>query len=211
MTMNGRRGHGKLRLTSRKYFKPKPKRSSKSSVASIPALLTVTLPLSAYTDAPLTSMDILNNRLKKCEAIPSGNSDHLKYLAMLSIFYFLGWTNEVQNKELYIYKIIYVRSGPEVLTVHEDFTWMVLYRRYIVNPDSCSLLRTMSSEMNSGMLFVACYTLIQVWCMLFCIVSKVIKLVKLLCTSEICEGNPDERFLDSSIQKSLKNKSSKFL
>jgi len=70
----------------------------------------------------------------------------------------------------------------------------------------------MSSEMNSGMLFAACYTLIQVWCMLFCIVSKVIKLVKLLCTSEICEGNPDERFLQlSSIQKSLKNKSSKFL
>ena len=171
MAMNDRRGHGKLRLTSRKYFKPKPKRSTKSSVTldlvpAVPVSLSVTLPLSAYTDVPLTSIDILHNRLKKCEAIPSGNSDHLKYL--FSIFYFLGWTNEIHSKELCIYNISYVKSGPEVLfslTVHEDFTWMVLYRRHIVNPDNCSLLRSMSSEMNSGVLFVACSALIHVWCM----------------------------------------------
>ena len=28
-----------------------------------------------------------------------------------------------------------------------------------------------------------------------CLVSKVIELVKMLCTSEICEGNSDEKFL----------------
>ena len=93
MAMNDRRGYGKLRLTSRKYFKPKPKSSTKSSVVSdlvlaVPVSLSVTLPLSAYTDAPLTSTDILHNRLKKCEAIPSGNLDDLKNLDMLSIFCF---------------------------------------------------------------------------------------------------------------------------
>ena len=78
MAMNGRRGHRKLRLTSRKHFRPKPKQSTKSLVVSdsVPAFslrLCVTLPLSSYTDAPLVSTDILHHRLKKCEAIPSGN------------------------------------------------------------------------------------------------------------------------------------------
>ena len=76
--MNDRRGHGKLRLTSRKYFKPKPKQPTTSSVTSdpvpaVPVSLNVTLPLNAYTDAVLVSMDNLHNRLKRCEVIPSGN------------------------------------------------------------------------------------------------------------------------------------------
>ena len=45
-----------------------------------------------------------------------------------------------------------------------------------------------------------------------CLVSKVIELVKMLCTSEICESNPDEKFLTlPNIHKNLlKNISSKF-
>ena len=78
MAMNDRRGHGKLRLTSRKHFKPKPKRSTKGSIISdtVPAIslsLCVSLPLSVYTNAPLMSLDMLSSRLKKCDAIPSGN------------------------------------------------------------------------------------------------------------------------------------------
>ena len=70
--MNDRRGHRKLRLTSRKYFKPKPKLSTKGSDPD-PLCLPLTLPLTAYTDAPLMSVDILHNRLKTCDAIPPGN------------------------------------------------------------------------------------------------------------------------------------------
>ena len=74
MAMNDRRGHGKLRLTSRKYFKPKPKRPMKTvTLDPVPMALNVSLPLSAYTDAPLVSMGILHNRLKESKAIPSGN------------------------------------------------------------------------------------------------------------------------------------------
>ena len=64
MAMNDRRGHGKLRLTSRKYFKPKPKRSTVTSdpvVPAAPVSLNVALPLSAFTDVPVVSTDILHN------------------------------------------------------------------------------------------------------------------------------------------------------
>ena len=44
-------------------------------------------------------------------------------------------------------------------------------------------------------------------------VCKVVHLLKILCTSEICEGNPDEKFLSlPNIHKnSLRNLSSKLL
>ena len=65
MAMNDRRGHGRMRLTSRKHFRPKPKRPRKSSTISdsesVPAILPslcILLPSSAYTNAPLLSMDI---------------------------------------------------------------------------------------------------------------------------------------------------------
>jgi len=77
--MNDRRGHRMLRLTSRKYFKPKVKRCSNvqdktSTPAETEELLdfSISLPLSAYTDASIKSIDVLHNRLKRCVAIPSG-------------------------------------------------------------------------------------------------------------------------------------------
>ena len=47
--VNDRRGHRKLRLTSRKYFSPKPKRSTKG--LDDPLCLLLALPLTAYTNA----------------------------------------------------------------------------------------------------------------------------------------------------------------
>ena len=79
--MNDRRGHCKLRLTSRKHFKPKPKRCSNTverKTASIPGLneqfldCNISLPLSAYTDASVKSVDVLYNRVKSCAIISSG-------------------------------------------------------------------------------------------------------------------------------------------
>ena len=78
--MNDRRGHCKLRLTSRKHFKPKPKRCSnvERKTASIPELneqfldFNISLPLSAYTDASVKSVDVLYNRVKSCAIIPLG-------------------------------------------------------------------------------------------------------------------------------------------
>ena len=78
--MNDRRGHRKLRLTSRKHFKPKPKRHGnvERKTASIPEPneefldLNISLPLSTYTDASVKSVDVLYNRVKSCAVIPSG-------------------------------------------------------------------------------------------------------------------------------------------
>ena len=65
----------------------------------------------------------------------------------------VGWTNIIQNMKLCIYHLSYVENGPEVLfsvAIQENFAWIVLYRKQIVNPEYCSLLRNMPSEMNSG-------------------------------------------------------------
>ena len=77
--MNDRRGHCKLRLTSRKHFKPKPKRCSNvlRETATTPGNeeslnFRISLPLSAYTDASVKSVDALHNRVKSCAVIPSG-------------------------------------------------------------------------------------------------------------------------------------------
>lgn len=70
-----------LRLTSRKYFKPK--HSTKDAVPLDPVSLNPTLPSSAYTNGRLVSLDILHNRLKKYEAIQSGNLT-LYYLLLYS-------------------------------------------------------------------------------------------------------------------------------
>ena len=72
---------------------------------------------------------------------------------MIIIYCSVGWTNIIQNKELCIYHLSYVENGPEVLfsvAIQENFAWIVLYRKQIVNPEYCSLLRNTASEMNSG-------------------------------------------------------------
>lgn len=64
--MIDRRGHRKLQLTSRKYFKPKSKRNfSKPQELD----LGISLPLSAYIDG---SVKTVENLQKNYEAVPSG-------------------------------------------------------------------------------------------------------------------------------------------
>jgi len=78
--MNDRRGHRKLRLCSNKHFQPKPKRLPVSIPlqdvsalkVSVPPSFKVSLPMSAYTDAPVESIETLHGRLKQSAVIPSG-------------------------------------------------------------------------------------------------------------------------------------------
>ena len=75
--MIDRRGHRKLRLTSRKHFKPKPKRvcetiAVKQPQEVQPPSLKISLPVTAYINAPVSTIDNLKDRLKSYEAIPSG-------------------------------------------------------------------------------------------------------------------------------------------
>ena len=69
--MNDRRGHRRLRLTSRKHFKPKPRRVLKEEQQLV-LDFTVSLPLEAYSRAPVESLGDLRKRFKKCAVFPVG-------------------------------------------------------------------------------------------------------------------------------------------
>ena len=91
--MNDRRGHRKLRLTSRKHFKAKPKRVCKSIPAQElqPPNYQISLPLQAYTDAPVKCLNNLLNRLKTCEATPSGMRNHNFITQLYVLFICVFW------------------------------------------------------------------------------------------------------------------------
>ena len=67
--MSDRRRHRKLRLTSRKNFKPKPKRGGHSTQ---PFDYNISIPLVAYVDGTVDTLENLQSRLTSCGAIPSG-------------------------------------------------------------------------------------------------------------------------------------------
>lgn len=100
--MNDRRGHRKLRLTSKKHFKPKPKRIRNSIPTRLSPELEqtdyqISLPLEAYVNAPVNCLNSLLNRLKNCGTIPS------------------GWMNEVRNETLSVYEVDFSDSGPNLI------------------------------------------------------------------------------------------------
>ena len=158
--MNDRRGHRKLRLTSRKHFKPKPKQVQNRVPISClsqelqPPELKISLPLQAYVDGHVKSVDSLQNRVRKCGAIPSGMERHPLQPNLFVCTFCIGWTNEIKNRTFNVYKIDFFDCGAEVIlsvAIKEDFSWIVLYRRQCINRELCSILRNMPSEMDSGM------------------------------------------------------------
>ena len=86
--MNDRRGHRRLRLTSRKHFKPKPKlpKSLRVSISrqhvsvlkvSLPVELLnfhVSVPVISFLNAPVSSVLNLQQRLQLLDKLPQGKS-----------------------------------------------------------------------------------------------------------------------------------------
>jgi len=78
--MIDRRGHRKLRLSSKKHFKPKLKQRAPVIARVIdveatpkkPTCLEVSLPADAYINAPVSSISNLQDRLERYGGIPSG-------------------------------------------------------------------------------------------------------------------------------------------
>ena len=75
--MIDRRGHRKLRLTSRKHFQPRPKRFNRNSGNGQPQeeqtpSFKVSVPILAFTDAPASTVNSLQSRFKKSGDILSG-------------------------------------------------------------------------------------------------------------------------------------------
>ena len=93
--MNDRRGHRKLRLTSRKHFQPKQKlpKSLRISISmqhvsvlkvSLPIELVnfrVSIPLKSFLDVPLPSVCVLQRRFQSLEKIPQGKFALMKFLS----------------------------------------------------------------------------------------------------------------------------------
>ena len=72
--MIDRRGHRKLKLTSRKHSKLKPKQvcAVEQPQEVQPPGLEISFPIAAYTDAPVSTVNNLQDRLKSHGTIPSG-------------------------------------------------------------------------------------------------------------------------------------------
>ena len=80
------------------------------------------------------------------------------------------------------------------LTIQENFSWVLSYRKLHVNPTLCGILKNVPSQMNAGTLFKFLnYPLYMA--MHVIIVSKVRDLLALVSCAQACEGNSDERFL----------------
>ena len=108
----------------------------------------VTLPLSSYTDGLVVSLNLLHTRLKCCGSLPSGMIFLLSYSKLLQ-FLLLGWNNAMQNEGLLFYQLCSLGGSPDIgksITDREDFTWNVNYRRQLVNPEYCSILKSISPK-----------------------------------------------------------------
>lgn len=91
MKFSDRRGHHKLKLSSKKYYRARPRKKRRQLLASLPLSIPlknvsvfkvslplnlvsfkVSVPIPAYTDVPLVSMDILHERLKHSKVLQPG-------------------------------------------------------------------------------------------------------------------------------------------
>ena len=166
--MNDRKGHRKLRLTSRKHFKPKPKlpKSLKISISmqhvsvlkvSVPIDLVnfhVSIPLSMFLDSPVPTVCVLHRRLQSLGKIPQGIAkccfNELIYFYTLS----LGWSTSIQNGMLVVVEVSCLEKSPgpillKTIKVNSDFTWTVTYRGHLVS-NKCEVLQRFPSLINTG-------------------------------------------------------------
>ena len=63
----------------------------------------------------------------------------------------------MQNEELLFYQLCSLGGGPDIsrsITVKENFSWSVHYRRQLLNPEYCRILKSISPRVNSGTLII---------------------------------------------------------
>lgn len=103
--------------------------------------------------------------------------------------------SEIRNETLSVYKIDFVDSGPEIMlsvTIQEDFSWIVSYRREHIKREFCGILIDMPSEINTG---IAITKITYSITAIYLLVSRVSEVLRAVSGAEVCEGNSDERFL----------------
>ena len=63
----------------------------------------------------------------------------------------------MQNDELLFYQLCSLSGGPGIsrsITVKQNFSWSVHYRRQLVNSEWCRILKSISPTVNSGIYFM---------------------------------------------------------
>ena len=73
--------------------------------------------------------------------------------------FYIGWINELKDGKISIYQVKIFEHGAEVifsLIIEEEFSWHLFFRRRLVNPACCSILRSTPSELDSGTLTYTC-------------------------------------------------------
>ena len=65
----------------------------------------------------------------------------------------IGWAGEVKEGTLVFFKLETIKIGPEIvlsLSIKQDFSSTVYYRREIVDKDCCSVLKNMPSSIKTS-------------------------------------------------------------
>ena len=163
LLVSERRGHRKFRLTSRKNYERK-KAARKATQASIVqdgnsdekhcadavSTLSLSLPLSLYTDSEVSDLSLLSRRLFRMESINEG-----LFIMFLCSFFIctLEWISVFEDETLSFCQLCLSDSGLEVtysLMITEDFSWSVTYRRAAIHLSLCTYLQESPLLVNSG-------------------------------------------------------------
>jgi len=113
---------------------------------STPLSFNIKLPLSAYRDAPVESLETLHIRLKECLQVRDET-------LVLALHVTAGWIESYDGDQIHIYKLGCSEFGYEVLpslTVRKNFSWILSYKKQIVKSENCNLIRDTPSLLNSG-------------------------------------------------------------
>ena len=71
----------------------------------------------------------------------------------IHVWLYIGWTDELKDSQLSIYQVKVYDHGAEdtfSIIIKKNFSWH-LFRRQLVNPTCCSILRNTPSELDSGL------------------------------------------------------------
>ena len=160
--MRERKGHRKL---SRKYYENKyfpkkllvsiPRRAVCILKVSLPVNLVsfrVSLPISAFSESPVASLDILHNRMMLLRAVPQSKSYALE-TTICNLIYLSDWNYHIKDGVLSIYQLCILDKGPVImlsLTIKKDFSWVVRFQKQPL------ILQNMPSCINSGINTTVC-------------------------------------------------------
>ena len=71
----------------------------------------------------------------------------------MHVWFCVGWNDELKDGKISIYQVKVLKHGAEViffLIIEKEFSWHLFFRKRLVSPACCSILRSTPSELDSG-------------------------------------------------------------